>query len=102
MKSGYKILWTDHALEELSQTFQYLELNFSEKETSCLANQIESVLRYISKYPKLYPESSRREGVRRAIIAKFNTLYYRVNIDKNQIEILSFFPNREDPGKLEF
>jgi plasmid stabilization system protein ParE len=102
MKSGYKVLWTDHALTELSQAFQYLELNFSEKEINRLSNQIESVLRYISKYPKLYPESSQQEGVRRAVITKFNTLYYRINIDKNQIEILSFFSNREDPMKLEF
>jgi len=47
MKSGYKVLWTDHALEEFSQTFKYLELNFSEKEISRLAHQIESALRYI-------------------------------------------------------
>lgn len=102
MKSGYKVAWTDHALEELGQTFQYLELNFSEKETGRLAKKIESVLRNISKNPKLYPESSQQMGVRRAVVAKFNTLYYRVNIEKNQIEILSFFSNREDPEKLEF
>ena len=100
MKSDYKIAWTDHALEELGQTFQYLQLNFSEKEISRLANKIESVLRDISKYPKLYPESSQQKGVRRAVVAKFNTLYYRINVNKNQIEILSFFSNREDPQKL--
>jgi len=100
MKSDYKIAWTDHALEELGQTFQYLQLNFSEKEISRLANKIESVLRDIPKCPKLYPESSQQKGVRRAVVAKFNTLYYRINVNKNQIEILSFFSNREDPQKL--
>lgn len=102
MKSGYKVAWTDHALEELSETFQYLQLNFSEKEISRLANKIESVLRYISQYPKLYPESSQQRGVRRAVVAKFNTLYYRINTKKNQIEILSFFSNCEDPEMVEF
>ncbi|HLA96157.1 MAG TPA: type II toxin-antitoxin system RelE/ParE family toxin [Pyrinomonadaceae bacterium] len=102
MKSGYRVAWTDHALEELSQTFKYLQLNFSEKEISRLAYKIESVISYISKYPKLYPESSQQKGVRRAVIAKFNTLYYRINANKHQIEILSFFSNREDPQKLEF
>lgn len=102
MKSDYKVVWTDHALRELSKTFQYLQLNFSDKETSRLADKIESVLHYISKYPKLYSKSSQQKGVRRAVVAKFNTLYYRVNISTNQIEILSFFSNRENPEKLEF
>ena len=101
MKSGYRITWTDHTLEELSQAFEYLQSNFSEKEANHLANEIESVICYISKYPKIYPESSQQNGVRRAVVARFNTLYYSVNIEKNQIEILSFFSNRENPERLE-
>jgi plasmid stabilization system protein ParE len=97
MKSGHRIVWTDNALDELRRTFHYLESNFSEKEINRLANKIESVLRNISKYPELYPETIERDGVRRAVVAKFNTMYYRVNISNDQIEILSFFSNRESP-----
>lgn len=102
MKSGYKVAWTDHAVEELSQTFQYLQLNFSDREISRFAKKIESALGNISKYPNLYPESSKQKGVRRAVIGKFNTLYYRISSDKDQVEILSFFSNRQDTEKLEF
>jgi len=100
MRSGYKVIWTDHALQELRNTFQYLELNFSDKEINRLAVQIESVLGHISVYPKLYPESPRKQGVRREVVSKFNTLYYRVRVKKRQIEIVSFFSNRQDPKKL--
>jgi plasmid stabilization system protein ParE len=100
MKSDYKVAWTDHALEELRRTFQYLELNFTDTEIDNLANKIESVLSYISTYPELYPESSIRVGVRRAVVTKFNSLFYRVNIERNQIEVLSFFLNRDNPEKL--
>ena len=100
MKSGYKVIWTDHALEELNETFQYLQLNFSDKEISRLARRIESVVLYISNYPKLFTESAKGKGVRRAVIARFNTLYYRVDRKKKQIEILSFFSNRKDPKKI--
>ena len=98
MKSGYKILWTDHALDELEQTFGYLQLNFSEKEIGRLAYKIESVLQLILTFPELYPESARQKGLRRAVITKFNTLYYRIKGD--QIEILSFFSNRQNPDNL--
>ena len=40
MKSGYNILWTDYALEELEQTIDYLERNFTEKEISKLAKKL--------------------------------------------------------------
>ena len=38
-----------------------------------------------------------KKDVRRAVVLKFNTLYYRVN--ENNVEILSFFSNRQNPKK---
>jgi plasmid stabilization system protein ParE len=96
MKSGYKIVWTDHALDELSRTFSYLEQNFSEREIRRLANKIETTLHLITTQPRMFPESTERNGVRRAVILRFNSMYYRVQGKK--IEILSFFSNRQDPG----
>ena len=101
MKSGLKVVWTEHALDELRRTVQYLESNFSDREINRLAEKIETVVRSISRFPDLYPESSQRQGVRRASVTKFNTLYYRTNEERRQIEILSFFPNRKDPEELE-
>ena len=31
MVSGYKILWTDHALKELAKTYEHLEKNLLKK-----------------------------------------------------------------------
>ena len=41
MESGYKILWTDHALEELAKTFEYLETHFTNKEIKKLSVEID-------------------------------------------------------------
>ena len=100
MKSGYSIVWTDHALDELAQTFEYLELNFSDTEISRLAKKIESALHSISIFPTMYPAASTQDEARRAVVAKFNTVYYRVNVSKKQIEILSFFSNRQNDQNL--
>jgi len=64
MKSGYKVLWTDHALNELEKTIEYLEINFSEKELKRLAEKIESVTELISQNPKLFPKSDKEEVYR--------------------------------------
>lgn len=101
MKSGYKVFWTAHALEELRQTIQYLESEFTPKEIERLAYKIEFVIRNISRFPDLYPESSRMKRVRRAVVTKFNTIYYRVDPEHRRIEVLSFFSNRQDGEKLE-
>ena len=100
MKNGYKVVWTDHALDELRQTISYIEQNFSAREIQRLANKIESTLALIATQPAMFPESPSRKGVRRAVILRFNSLYYRIN--NRQIEILSFFSNRQNLKKLKF
>jgi plasmid stabilization system protein ParE len=94
MESGYKIFWTDHALKELAETYDYLEKHFTEREMRKLSTELEKTLKLISLNPSLFPKSEFKE-VRRAVIIKFNTLYYREK--EKSIEILSFFSNRQNP-----
>ncbi len=101
MKSGYRILWSDHALDELERTVEYLQLNFSDAEITSLAKAVESTISNISNNPFMYPESAAK-NVRRAVILRFNSLYYRLNTGSESIEILSFFSNRQNPGLKEF
>ncbi len=51
MKNGFKILWTDYALEELENTIEYLEGNQTKKELQNLAVNIEKTLILISQNP---------------------------------------------------
>ena len=96
MKSGYKILWTEHALNELSDTYEYLELHFSERELKKLSSELDRTLQLIYQNPYLFPLSELK-GVRRIVIKKYNTIYYLEK--ENCIEILSFFSNRQNPNK---
>jgi len=97
MKNGYRIKWTDNALEELKMTFEYIEDNWTEKELRNLSSEIERAINLISTNPKLFPKLENR-NIRRAVIKKLNTIYYRV-IENNSIEILSFFSNRQNPER---
>ena len=97
MKSGYKIKWTDNALSELKTTFEYIENNWTEKELRKLSNEIERTLNLISNNPNLFPKSENID-VRKAVVMKLNTIYYRLKGEKT-VEILSFFSNRKNPNK---
>jgi len=97
MKNGYKILWTDNALKELENTIEYIEENWTDRELRNLALKLEETLAYISQNPNLFQPSDVKKEIRRVIILTHNTLYYRIK--NNQIEILSFFSNRQSPKK---
>ena len=97
MKSGYKVEWTDNALNELKATYEYLEKNWTEKELRNLSSEIERTIKLISDNPKLFPLSEKGK-IRRVVVKKLNTLYYR-EVKKSKIEILSFFSNRQNPTK---
>ncbi len=97
MKSGYKIWWTDNAIEELRATYKYLEDHWSEKEMRNLSAEIDSVVSLISNHPGLFPISE-KGNIRKVVVKKLNTLYYKEK-GGNRIEILSFFSNRQNPDK---
>lgn len=96
MKSGYKIHWTDNALNELAKTIEYLEENFTDKEIQKLALKIESTTELISQNPDIFSKSEFKD-VHKVTVLKYNTLYYRKR--KSNIEILSFFSNRQSPKR---
>lgn len=96
MENGCKIVWTDNALSELKNTFDYLEKEWTHRELHNLAREIEKTIKLISNNPTLFPVYSKNK-VHKAVIKKLNTIYYRKVNDT--IEILSFFSNRQNPDK---
>ena len=96
MKSGYEVIWTDFALSELAETFEYLKFNFTDEEISKLANELEHTINLISENPLLFAKVDEND-VRRVVILKYNNLNYRI-IEKS-VEIISFFSNRQSPDK---
>jgi len=95
MGNGYKILWTSHALSELNETIDYLLKNWSEKELKNFAKALDNTLELISKNPKIFQKSSSSKSIRRAVVSKYNNLYYRCNEDT--VEVISLFSNRKNP-----
>ncbi len=99
MKSGFKIFWADHALSELKQTIEYLENNWTERELRIFSAKLDHTIELISRSPEIFPSLLEIKGVRKAVIEKYNTLYYRIN--NENIEIILLFSNRQNPNKRE-
>lgn len=98
MKDGYKLFWSDSALAELKRIIFYLEENWSEKEISTFSRELENAIKLISDNPTIFQIAISHQNLRRAVIAKHNTLYYRIN--GGSIEIISLFSHRQNPKNL--
>lgn len=96
MENGYKLLWTDHALIDLSDILEYLENKWTEKEIRNFARKLDNTLQLIISNPFIFQKSD-TINIRRAVVTKHNTLYYR--IDKDIIQIISVFSNFQNPQK---
>ena len=85
--------------QELADTIAYLEKNFTQKELFNLATKIEHITKLISENPRLF-RNSEFDGTYQVVVLKFITMYYR--FVGNEVEILSFFSNRQDPHRRKF
>jgi len=99
MGNGYEIKWTDHALNELDQVFRDLEVQWGEVQVEKLAISIEQKIRLLRQNPYLFQATMDNPEIRRVVILKFNSIYYRVY--SNKVEILSFYLNRKNPADLD-
>jgi len=98
MKNTYKLVWTEEALSGLKGIFNYLERKFSEKDIQKFAKKLDKQLELLKKSPETFAFTNSSKKVRRTIIVKLTSLYYR--IEGNEVKIISVFDNRQNPEKI--
>lgn len=90
------VLWTARALEDAVSIRRYLKDKFSNKEVVNFYALLESFEIAVSAYPKLYPQSGIKKNIRRAVLSKELSAFYRIRSKK--IEVLAILDNRCDIG----
>ncbi len=98
MKNGYKLKWSDRARNNLKGVFDFISLNWSEKEVSEFARKLNKRINLIVLYPELFPKSPKKVTIRRSVLTKQITIYY--SFENDNIKIVSVFDVRQNPVKL--
>jgi len=93
-----KIVITELAERKLEKLFEYLIENWSLKVKRNFVKKLDDCISIIKIQPESFPESSKIQGLRRCVVTKQVTLYYKIN--KEKIYIVSIFGNRQNPEKL--
>jgi plasmid stabilization system protein ParE len=95
-----EIIWSPLAEKDLGNILEYLSENWNQRVITRFLNKIDIATNQIAKVPNQYPIINRNLQVRKCVVTKQNTLFYR-EIEK-RIEILRLYDTRQDPKKLKF
>jgi plasmid stabilization system protein ParE len=94
------IIWAPKAEIDLANILDYLNENWDEKVANQFIDLIEDLIGQISINPKQFPVIFKKEKIRKCVLTKHNTLYYRDT--KSDVEILRIYDTRQDPDNLNF
>lgn len=96
-----RISWTPRARSTYFDILDYLENAWTEREIKNFITEVEHLLNQIKENPDMFEKSEKMKNIRKGFISKHNTLYYRVRPRKKEVQLLLFWNNRMDPGKLD-
>jgi plasmid stabilization system protein ParE len=95
-----EIVWSPDAEKDFEEILEYLQLKWSNRIIRRFINKVDDNIELIVEEPKIFPLINEELQIRKSVITKQNTLFYRENADK--IEIVRLFDTRQDPKKLTF
>lgn len=88
------IVWTERSLQNAISIKTYLISNFSSKEVDHFNAILQAFEIAVCAFPDLYPKSLIKKNIRRAVLSKVLSAFYRVHEDR--IEVIALLDNRCD------
>ena len=85
------------AERKLEQLFEYLTQKWSIKVKNDFIKKLDKSISLIKEQPESFPSSEKSKGLRKCVITKQTTLFYRFN--KEKIKIVTLFDTRQNPKK---
>ena len=96
---GREVVVSKTAERKLDKLFEYLITEWSIKIKTDFVEKFDSSIEIIKNQPELFPESKKGKGLRKCVITKQTTLFYRYN--SKRINIVTIFDTRHNPYKLD-
>lgn len=74
-----EVIWSSKARITFFNILDYLDTNWTKKEIIQFHQRTEIIIRAIRKNPGIFPHSLKHKNIRRAVIDKNNSLFYRID-----------------------
>lgn len=89
--------WTDRAIQEYENLIIYLWKEWGEETTIRVCEEINKKIVYIQNSPEQFPVIVKSKKIHRCVVSHQTSIFFR--IQKDSIELISLFDNRQDPKK---
>lgn len=95
-----KVSWSSEAeIQYYDILLFWIEKTKSEKYSEQIENEVTKIIQTLKDFPRIGAIYQKRE-VRRVIVLSYFSIFYRLLEKENEIEIVAFWDNRNDPKKL--
>jgi len=91
------LIWSDRALDEYNKLQNYLYAEWGDEITQRVIGEITQTIARIQNSPEQFPFFRKNRKIRRCVASPQTSIFFNVN--KNRIEIMSVFDNRQNPKK---
>lgn len=98
MPSKKKITWSSQAEQDFAKILDYLHFRWNNKVVNHFIDITSQTMDRIQLNPTQFQSVFKKEKIRKSILTKQNTLYFKEN--KNEIIIIRIFDTRQNPFKL--
>jgi len=96
MKREIKL--SKRTIRKLDSLLIYLEEEWSTKVKHEFVLKLDKSLKQIQKLPDSFPESEKIRGLRKCVLTKQTTLFYKYS--ETTIDVITIFDNRQNPKSL--
>lgn len=97
-----KISWTPTAHYTYFKVLEYLSKEWTVKEVASFIDKTEHTIAQIAENPQMFKASKKKKSIRKGFITEYNSIYYRIKPRKKEIELLTFWDNRQNPLKIKY
>jgi plasmid stabilization system protein ParE len=86
------VIYTNRSISDSIAIKNFILVKFTDREVNNFYKMLETFERVVSAFPDLYPQSITNQYVRRAVLSKQLSVFYKVK--KNEISVIAMIDNR--------
>jgi len=93
----FKERWSKRALNDFDEIIEFILTKWTAKEALAYIEKVERIISQIRKTPEMFVQSIKGKDIRKCVINKQTSLFYRIN--GQIIEIITIISNKQNPKK---
>jgi hypothetical protein len=97
---SYFITWSPQAILSFEDRIEYLEIHWTKKEITNFRQRVREYLEILKEKPFIGKKPGKLKNIYIGLIIKQVSLIYRVKVIQNEIELVLFIDNRQDPKRI--